>query len=568
MISSRSSDWRSAVERLALFMQRYAMPDERVAKQLGWSVEKLRTYLSPESRRLTTSSDIADIAVDKLLMRYRVALAHQTLTNATTRPLKPFTGSLRRSTMSMQFGRTFVDRKSIIRTDVTPAQMKEATEVLQTPIGNRKRKRRAIMQPLNALSPQVKITDKSDSTNDTKDMEIWRRPYRATEITRQMTTMELICPIRLDIDMDGVRYQDTFLINAALTTCSPEYLATQIAQDEELSDALKGAIAESIRRQIWTFTSLDTTLIMQCERLYPIYIDLIIEGYSLRDQFEWDLLNDYNATETFAAVLCNELKLPKGFEPAIVYSIYEQVAAYRVALSGYEWIGTVSGKENDTTSCVGYIEIMPCLDDVVRNHEDTQLWQPVLSELSTEEKNGLSASISATRAPTSIKQTSTRIESYDCSKRVRQRVAKDHRLPRPINPFIVFCQMQKEGLGRTRRSASETRKIMGDKWRKCSEEVKEYYSQLTEVENEKRRRDYILDVRDREIAEWEEDEARRKGLVASSTLEASTEHFRGLLLENYLGERHLVDLRKQERMGDSGEEDNSSEEIIDETDEM
>ncbi|RLN48837.1 hypothetical protein BBJ28_00003132 [Nothophytophthora sp. Chile5] len=63
------------------------------------------------------------------------------------------------------------------------------------------------------------------------------------------------------------------------------------------------------------------------------------------------------------------------------------------------------------------------------------------------------------------------------------------------------------------------------------DEEKEYYAQLTEVENEKRRREHVLEMRDRAIAEWEEDEARRKGLLASGTLEASTEHFRGLLLE-------------------------------------
>lgn len=54
---------------------------------------------------------------------------------------------------------------------------------------------------------------------------------------------------------------------------------------------------------------------------------------------------------------------------------------------------------------------------------------------------------------------------------------------------------------------------------------------MTEVENEKRRRDHILDMRDRAIADWEEDEARRKGLLASTTLEASADYFRGLLLE-------------------------------------
>jgi hypothetical protein len=63
------------------------------------------------------------------------------------------------------------------------------------------------------------------------------------------------------------------------------------------------------------------------------------------------------------------------------------------------------------------------------------------------------------------------------------------------------------------------------------QQEKEYYGQLTEVENEKRRRDHVLDMRDRAIADWEENEARRKGLLASTTLEASSDYFRGLLLE-------------------------------------
>lgn len=60
---------------------------------------------------------------------------------------------------------------------------------------------------------------------------------------------------------------------------------------------------------------------------------------------------------------------------------------------------------------------------------------------------------------------------------------------------------------------------------------KEHYAQLTEVENEKRRREHILDTRDRTIADWEEEEAKRRGLMGQSVLEASTEHLRGLLLE-------------------------------------
>ncbi|POM76040.1 SWI/SNF-related matrix-associated actin-dependent regulator of chromatin [Phytophthora palmivora] len=522
MSGGGSGDWHSAADRLALFMQRYAVADDKVARQLGWSDEQLRAYLSPEARRVKAASDV-HTAVDKLLMRYRVVLAHKVLKNASTMPLKPLDGGSRRSTMPTQFGRNVVDRRSIIHADVTPAQLKTAAEMEQ-PMGNRKRKRRVIVQPLDASS----TTSKGNTTSSTTDQLDVRK-------LRQMAKPELICPIRLDVDLDGVRFQDTFLVNAALTTCSPEALANQIAQDEKMSAKLKDAIAESIRRQILKFTSSCMSIEHRSGKLYPIYLDLIVDGYSLRDQFEWDISNDCFATQKFANSLCADLNLPKAFEPAIVFSIFEQVAAYRFALSEHKWIGKNPFQVKGTgltlpTSSAGYIQVMPPLDDVVRHTNDAKLWQPVLSELSREERTYLSARFTSTRA-------------------------YENRLPRPINPFIVYCQMQKEALGKTRRSASETRKIMGDMWRKCTEEEKEYYSQLTEVENEKRRRDHILDIRDRAIADWEEDEARRKGLLASTTLDASAEHFRGLLLENYMSERHEVDLRREPSVVETAEEE-------------
>lgn len=494
-------------------------------------------------------------------MRYRVALAHQTLKNAKTKPLKPLEGSCRRSTVPTQFGRNVGDRRSIIHADATPAQLKAAANVEQPSTGNRKRKRKVVIHPLHSSSAKVKTaapkeenaSDNADTESTTHQLDV-RKPLR-------LAKPELICPIRLDVDLDGVHFQDTFLIDAVLNTCSPEALATQIAQDERMSNKLKDAIAESIRRQILTFTSSCMTVDYKSEQLFPIYLDLILEGFSLRDQFEWDIFNDCIATQTFASTLCADLNLPKAFEPAIVFSIYEQAAAYRIALNGRKWIGKDLKDSGLTppTSSSGYIEVMPPLDDVVRTTDDAKLWQPVLSELSREEKTYLSARFTAARAPTTWKSTPVVSDTNGRSKRPSRRLSKESRLPRPINPFIVYCQMQKEALGKTRRSASETRKIMGDMWRKCTEEEKEYYSQLTEVENEKRRRDHILDMRDRAIADWEEDEARRKGLLASSTLEASAEHFRGLLLENYMSERHEVDLNRQALVTETEEDEEDNE---------
>lgn len=560
-MSGTSGDLRSAADRLALFMQRYGVTYDIVARRLGWSEEQLRAYLLPEARRVKAASDIADTAVDKLMMRYRVALAHQTLKRATVRPRKPLYTRSRRSTMPTKFGRSMTDTKSIIHADVTPAQLKEAAEIKEGPTESRKRKRKVIVQPLHATSIQAKVAAKHLTKKDTDTRFSTNMLFDVRKLHRE-ATQELICPIRLDVDLDGIRFQDTFLVDASLPACSPEVLASHIAQDEKMSDNLKDAMAESIRRQILMFTSSYMMTQRKSERLYPVYLDLVIEGHSLRDQFEWDISNDCTATQLFASTLCVDFNLPKSFEPAIVFSIYEQVIAYRVALSGHKWLHVQGINGTQPSSSAGYIEVMPPLDDIIRCTEDTKLWQPVVKELSKEERSYFSARLSVARAPTSTPQV---VEVIDKSKRAVRRIIKDGRFPRPINPFIVFCQMQKDALGKTRRSASETRKIMGDMWRKCTEEEKEYYSQLTEVENEKRRRDHILDMRDRAIADWEEEEARRKGLLASSTLEASVEHFRGLLLENYMSERHEVDMNRPKSIVEAEDDDDNDE--IDEMEE-
>jgi hypothetical protein len=68
-------------------------------------------------------------------------------------------------------------------------------------------------------------------------------------------------------------------------------------------------------------------------------------------------------------------------------------------------------------------------------------------------------------------------------------------------------------------------------WRKCSDQEKEHYTQLADVENEKRRREHILDIRDKTISEWEEEEVRRKGILGTDVLEINADYCRGLLLE-------------------------------------
>ena len=91
---------------------------------------------------------------------------------------------------------------------------KAAADGEQSGTGNRKRKRRAIVLPLDVSAAKVKATaltengseTKADSRSTIHQFGVWK--------TRHWAKSELICPIRLDVDLDGVRFQDTFLVNA------------------------------------------------------------------------------------------------------------------------------------------------------------------------------------------------------------------------------------------------------------------------------------------------------------------------------------------------------------------
>lgn len=60
--ASASADWLSTADRLALLIQRFAIAEEKVAQQLGWPLEQLRAYLSPEARRQQAASDVCSVA--------------------------------------------------------------------------------------------------------------------------------------------------------------------------------------------------------------------------------------------------------------------------------------------------------------------------------------------------------------------------------------------------------------------------------------------------------------------------------------------------------------------------
>ena len=74
------------------------------------------------------------------------------------------------------------------------------------------------------------------------------------------------------------------------------------------------------------------------------------------------------------------MNLPHPFEPAIVFSIVEQVAAYRIVLSGRRWIGKSLHRVKESGVALpkcsaGYIETMPTLENVVRDINDASTYE-------------------------------------------------------------------------------------------------------------------------------------------------------------------------------------------------
>eukprot|EP01099_Mayorella_cantabrigiensis_P001296 TRINITY_DN155_c0_g3_i1.p1 TRINITY_DN155_c0_g3~~TRINITY_DN155_c0_g3_i1.p1 ORF type:complete len:711 (-),score=224.73 TRINITY_DN155_c0_g3_i1:87-2171(-) len=68
------------------------------------------------------------------------------------------------------------------------------------------------------------------------------------------------------------------------------------------------------------------------EYLVLIKIDITLNHYNLKDQFEWDLFSEINSPERFVKSLCADLGLNKEFEVAIAHSIYEQLMAARLQI--------------------------------------------------------------------------------------------------------------------------------------------------------------------------------------------------------------------------------------------
>ncbi|KJE94668.1 hypothetical protein CAOG_005281 [Capsaspora owczarzaki ATCC 30864] len=152
---------------------------------------------------------------------------------------------------------------------------------------------------------------------------------------------EVLVPIRIDLDIDGFKYKDSFVWNLRDQLVTPEDFATMLCEDNELPRQLfHTLIVDSISKQLIEFASFNemantSSLPRFDDRRVPIKLDVQYGQIALSDQIEWDIFDPDNSPEEFAAHYCAELSLPSEYIPTIAHLIHEQVIAHRkLAITG------------------------------------------------------------------------------------------------------------------------------------------------------------------------------------------------------------------------------------------
>ncbi|KND02979.1 uncharacterized protein SPPG_02054 [Spizellomyces punctatus DAOM BR117] len=161
-------------------------------------------------------------------------------------------------------------------------------------------------------------------------------------------TVQLV-PIRLDLEVEGVKLRDQFTWNLNETLITPEQFAQLLADDFDTPYALQFVplIAEEIRRQVQNYgaaveedpTADGKPRIKDDEADETDYgeiriiikLDLHVGTLHLRDQFEWPVFSTSSITpEEFAKQLAADLGVGGEFVPVIAHAIREQVCLARM----------------------------------------------------------------------------------------------------------------------------------------------------------------------------------------------------------------------------------------------
>jgi len=185
-------------------------------------------------------------------------------------------------------------------------------------------------------------------------------------IHENASQMEVLVPIRLDMEIEGQKLRDTLTWNKNETLITPEQFAEILCDDLDLNPlTFVPAIAQSIRQQVDAFP-VDNIIDEQADQRIVIKLNIHVGNTSLVDQIEWDIGEQLNSPEQFAVQLCAELGLGGEFVAAIAYSIRGQLSWHQKTFA--------------------YSEApLPTVEVPFRSPSDSDTWAPFLETLTDAE---------------------------------------------------------------------------------------------------------------------------------------------------------------------------------------
>ncbi|KAG6950458.1 hypothetical protein JG687_00014245 [Phytophthora cactorum] len=265
----------------------------------------------------------------------------------------------------------------------------------------------------------------------------------------------LLIPIRLDIDVEGYRYIDSFSWNLYEKDFTYETFAAALVRDLDLPNCFYKRIAKSIREQVEKAKkSLPWNEAVTGESLHPIFINLRLNDTIYIDRFEWDLNNPNNSPERFAQVVCEDLGLSGEFEAQVALSIREQLRDYsRLIREGLK----------------DRVSRLPPVTAAFRDRLDAEAWGPSVKYILADDIPQLEREDFKRMRP--LSRPTIHVAPPPPP------TAKPNRPPKPVNTFLMFCRQNRKKImaDYPATSAKDASKILGDMWQKLSEKERARY---------------------------------------------------------------------------------------------
>ncbi|KAF0698524.1 Aste57867_10851 [Aphanomyces stellatus] len=324
---------------------------------------------------------------------------------------------------------------------------------------------------------------------------------------------ETYLPIRIEVKgLDGVAaFQDTVYWDLYQSDITPQQFAALTSAEMNLHRSTQESIALSIVRQFRQRPSQVPSNAQEHSSLHPIRIHVETNGYLFQDQFEWDISDDCAADpDHFAHVTCLEMNLPPEFESAIAMSIREQVFYYRKMVYSRGTIHGLPLEHDQWSATLKQLGPVPeCVD---------LAYVPRRAEVKA-------VNVVQKQAPIKYKN-----------------IAKI----KPSKAFDVFSKARRSAFPR-RTQEPRIKALLREAWEVLPKTEKSVFIEMAALETQQRKREHILEQRDKRIRAWEDQEAIRKGLlpwVGPENMGKSRE----LLVEEYIDARNAVDSRLMEEI--------------------